>query len=130
MWWIATTGFFTKEPLTIGHTIQAEKELIVYDQKIWYFNYKSTKNDTQGNPIPGWQDIDKTRDLYNCIKSQKPQSPYLKNSSIEFTETLGLIKEENQNISAKEKKKELERIHQNIDSHLRMRCNYIIQLKT
>jgi ATP-dependent DNA helicase RecG len=78
------------------NTIQAEKELIVYDQKIWYFNYKSTKNDTQGNPIPGWQDIDKTRDLYNCIKSQKPQSPYLKNSSIEFTETLGLIKEENQ----------------------------------
>jgi ATP-dependent DNA helicase RecG len=57
------------------NTIQAEKELIVYDQKIWYFNYKSTKNDTQGNPIPGWQDIDKTRDLYNCIKSQKPQSP-------------------------------------------------------
>ena len=34
--------------------------------------------------------------MYNCIKSQKPQSPYLKNSSIEFTETLGLIKEENQ----------------------------------
>jgi len=80
------------------NTIQAEKELIVYDQRTWNFDYKSTQSDSQGNLIPGWQDIDKTRDLYNRIKTQKPQSPYLKNTSIEFTETLGLIKEEKQKI--------------------------------
>ncbi len=79
-------------------TIQAEKELIVYDQKTWHFDFKSTQNDAQGNPIPGWQDIVKTRELYNRIKTQKPQSPYLKNTSNEFTETLGLIKEENQKV--------------------------------
>src|SRR5690606_29835479 len=47
----------------------------------------------QGTPVPGWQDIEKTRDLYNRIKSKSPSSPYLKNSSIEFAETFGLVKE-------------------------------------
>lgn len=77
-------------------TIQAEKGLIVYDAKVWKIDYKSTANDNQGNPIPGWQDIDRTRDLYQRIKQIKPQSPYLKNSADEFTETLGLVKEEDQ----------------------------------
>lgn len=77
-------------------TIQAEKGLIVYDAKVWKIDYKSTVNDNQGNPIPGWQDIDRTRDLYQRIKQIKPQSPYLKNSADEFTETLGLVKEEDQ----------------------------------
>jgi predicted HTH transcriptional regulator len=77
-------------------TIQAEKGLIVYDAKVWKLYYKSTVNDNQGNPIPGWQDIDRTRDLYQRIKQIKPQSPYLKNSADEFTETLGLVKEEDQ----------------------------------
>ena len=76
-------------------TVQSEKGLIVYDQKTWYFNYSSGGADIQGNPIPGWQDIDKTRDLYSRIKLHKPQSPYLKNTTVEFTETLGLVKEEN-----------------------------------
>lgn len=77
-------------------TIQAEKGLIVYDAKLWKLDYKSTVIDNQGNPIPGWQDIVRTRDLYQRIKQVKPQSPYLKNSADEFTETLGLVKEENQ----------------------------------
>ncbi len=76
-------------------TIQAEKGLIVYDQKTWDLPLSSKETDKQGNPIPGWQDIEKTRDLFLRIQREKPQSPYLKNNSPEFTETLGLIKEEN-----------------------------------
>jgi predicted HTH transcriptional regulator len=78
-------------------TVQAEKGLIIYDQKTWNLPLKSKENDKQGNPIPGWQDIGKTRDLFLRIQSEKPKSPYLKNNSPEFTETLGLIKEDNGN---------------------------------
>lgn len=76
-------------------TVQAEKGLIVFDQKTWDLPLDGRGNDKQGNPIPGWQDIEKTRDLFLRIQREKPQSPYLKNNSPEFTETLGLIKEEN-----------------------------------
>ncbi|MCB0647760.1 MAG: putative DNA binding domain-containing protein [Saprospiraceae bacterium] len=76
-------------------TIQAEKGLIIYDQKTWDLPLSSKETDKQGNPIPGWQDIEKTRDLFLRIQREKPQSPYLKNNSPEFTETLGLIKEDN-----------------------------------
>lgn len=77
-------------------TIQAEKGLIVYDQKTWDLPFSSKEKDKQGNPIPGWQDIEKTRELFLRIQKEKPQSPYLKNNSPEFAETLGLIKEENE----------------------------------
>jgi len=76
-------------------TIQSEKNLIIYDQKIWKLKISSTEKDQQGVPVPGWQSIEKTRDLYHQIKLEKPQSPYLKSSQLEFTETLGLVKEEN-----------------------------------
>lgn len=76
-------------------TVQAEKGLIVFDQKTWDLPLSSKTTDKQGNPIPGWQDIEKTRDLFARIQREKPQSPYLKNNSPEFTETLGLIREEN-----------------------------------
>ena len=76
-------------------TVQAEKGLIVYDQKIWDLPFESKEKDKQGNLVPGWQDIEKTRDLFLRIQREKPQSPYLKNNSPEFTETLGLIKEVN-----------------------------------
>lgn len=76
-------------------TIQSEKGLIVYDQKTWNLLFQSIENDKNGNPIPGWQDINRTRLLYNKIQKEKPKSPYLKNTSNEFTETLGLVKEEN-----------------------------------
>ena len=82
------------EPYEIA-TIQSEKGLIVYDQKTWDFPFQSIEQDKQGNPIPGWQDLSRTRLLYNRIQSEKPKSPYLKNTSHEFTETLGLVKEEN-----------------------------------
>ena len=82
------------EPYEIA-TIQSEKGLIVYDQKTWDYPFQSIEQDKQGNPIPGWQDLSRTRLLYNRIQSEKPKSPYLKNTSNEFTETLGLVKEEN-----------------------------------
>lgn len=76
-------------------TVQSEKGLIVYDQKTWDLCFESKQTDKYGNPVPGWQDIDKTRDLFQRIQKEKSQSPYLKNNSSEFAETLGLIKEEN-----------------------------------
>lgn len=82
------------EPYEIA-TIQSEKGLIVYDQKTWDLPLNSIEQDKQGNPIPGWQDIKRTRLLYNKIQREKPNSPYLKKTSNEFTETLGLVKEEN-----------------------------------
>lgn len=82
------------EPHEIA-TIQAEKGLIVYDQKTWDLPLESTATDKQGNSVPGWQDLNRLRDLYNRILTEKPQSPYLKSSSAEFAETMGLIKEEN-----------------------------------
>jgi predicted HTH transcriptional regulator len=75
-------------------TIQSEKGLIVYDQRTWRINYKSEGLDKQGVPFPGWQDIAKTRSLWNRISREKPSSPYLKSTTLEFTETLGLVKEE------------------------------------
>lgn len=83
------------EPHEIS-TILAEKELLVFDQKTWNLNLSSVQSDTQGNPVPGWQNIEKTRGLYNRIKNNKPASPHLKNTSAEFAETFGLIKEENE----------------------------------
>lgn len=80
------------EPHEIN-TILSEKELLIFDQKVWDLGIKSVQEDAQGTPVPGWQDIEKTRDLYNRIKSKSPSSPYLKNSSIEFAETFGLVKE-------------------------------------
>lgn len=80
------------EPHEIA-TIQSEKGLIVYDQKTWNFSFESYETDKQGNQIPGWQDIQRTRTLYNFIQKVKPQSHLLKTTSFEFTETLGLVKE-------------------------------------
>lgn len=81
------------EPHEIA-TIQAEKGLIVYDQKTWDLPFASIQTDKQGVPVPGWQDLNRTRDLFIRIQREKPQSPYLKNNSPEFVETLGLVKED------------------------------------
>ncbi len=81
------------EPHEIA-TIQAEKGLIVYDQKTWDLPFTSKSTDKLGNPVPGWQDLDHTRELFGRIQKEKPQSPYLKNNPVEFTETLGLVKED------------------------------------
>jgi predicted HTH transcriptional regulator len=87
-------GNRTIEPHEIA-TVQAEKGLIVFDRKTWKLNLTSSETDKYGNSIPGWQDLEKTRTLFQRIQSEKPQSPYLKNNPLEFTETLGLIREEN-----------------------------------
>lgn len=79
-------------------TILADKKQIIYDQKIWKLDLLPAETDRQGEPIPGWQDISKTRALYGRINSAKPNSPYLKQSLFEFTETLGLVKEESKEI--------------------------------
>jgi predicted HTH transcriptional regulator len=76
-------------------TIQSEKGIIVYDRKIWRLNFAVTETDKYGNPVPGWQDLTRTRTLFQRIQKEKPQSPYLKSDFSEFTETLGLIREEN-----------------------------------
>ena len=76
-------------------TIQAEKGLIVFDRKTWNLNFSTTETDKNGFPIPGWQDLTRTRTLFQLILKEKPQSPYLKNDASEFSETLGLIREEN-----------------------------------
>ena len=81
------------EPHEIA-TIQAEKGLIVYDQKTWDLPFVSKATDKLGNPVPGWQDLNHTRELFGRIQKEKPQSPYLKNNPVEFTETLGLVKED------------------------------------
>ncbi|MCB9264782.1 MAG: putative DNA binding domain-containing protein [Lewinellaceae bacterium] len=79
-------------------TVLAEKKQIIYDQKTWRLDLLPSGSDKQGEPIPGWQNIEKTRALYGKISKANPNSPYLKKSLLEFTETLGLVKEENQEI--------------------------------
>lgn len=81
------------EPHEIA-TVQSEKELIVFDQKILKLHFESTETDKNNNAIPGWQDIEKTRNLFSRIQKEKPESPFLKTTTEEFSETLGLIKEE------------------------------------
>jgi ATP-dependent DNA helicase RecG len=73
--------------------VQAEKNLIVYDRKTWKIPLQSKQIDKQGNTVPAWQNIDKLRILYNLIKNRNSNSPYLKNSQTEFSETLGLVNE-------------------------------------
>jgi len=78
------------------NTISAEKGMIVYDSKTWDLQLKSIEKDIHGNPVPGWQDIDRARDLFQRLKNNKPNSPFLKGSIDEFNETLGLTKEKNE----------------------------------
>jgi ATP-dependent DNA helicase RecG len=79
-------------------TALSQKKQVIYDQKTWNINLLQTQKDRQGEAIPGWQDIVKTRALYARITQANPNSPYLKGSLTEFTETLGLIKEEEQEL--------------------------------
>lgn len=83
------------EPHEIA-TILAEKGILVYDQKTWDIHVLETQLDKYGNAVPGWQYIDKMRELFNLIRTVNPQNPLLKNSALEFSEALGLIKEENE----------------------------------
>ncbi len=61
-------------------TIMSEKNLIIYDQKIWN--------------ISTWQDTDRTQNLFNKIKTARADSPLLKDTTEEFNDTLNFDKEE------------------------------------
>lgn len=82
------------EPHEIA-TILAEKGILVFDQKTWDIQLVEKEVDKLGNPVPGWQNINKTRELFELIRSVNPYNPLLKNSSTEFCEALGLTKEDN-----------------------------------
>ena len=76
-------------------TIMSEKGLVAYDDKVWNISLSSVEKDTQNQPVPGWQSLSLTRSLYIRIEAENPRSAYLKNTSAEFIETLGLFREEN-----------------------------------
>ena len=76
-------------------TIMSEKGLLAYDGKTWNLPLASAENDRQGQPVPGWQSLALTRALWLRIEAEKPGSAYLKNTTAEFIETLGLVREEN-----------------------------------
>ena len=61
-------------------TIMSEKSLIVYDQKSW--------------KIKDWQDEDRTKRIYNKIKTARADSPLLKETREEFNDILNFEKEE------------------------------------
>lgn len=61
-------------------TIMSEKSLIVYDQKSW--------------KIKDWQDEDRTKRIYNKIKTARADSPLLKETRKEFNDILNFEKEE------------------------------------
>jgi len=61
-------------------TIRLEKNLLIYDQKLWNLAYD-------------WEDIDKVRSLYKKIYNNNPNSGFLKKDKEEFKEVLGLTKE-------------------------------------
>ncbi len=75
-------------------TIMSEKGLVAFDAKTWTFSFSSTEKEREGTPVPGWQSLARTRALYTRIQAEKPQSPYLKSTSTEFIETLGLVRDD------------------------------------
>ena len=74
-------------------TIMSEKNMIVYDQKIWDIEFASKERDSFGNPLPGWQDKERIEKLFKMIGTVRPDSPFLKQSAQETLSSLGLQKE-------------------------------------
>ena len=74
-------------------TIMFEKNMIVYDQKIWNVEFASKERDSFGNLLPGWQDKERTDRLFKMIGAVRPDSPFLKQSVQEAFSSLGLQKE-------------------------------------
>ncbi len=60
-------------------TIMSEKSLIIYDQKTWN--------------VSGWQDEQRTQNVFNKIKTARADSPLLKENTDEFNDTLNFTKE-------------------------------------
>ncbi len=74
-------------------TVQSQKNLIMFDRKLWKLPIESKEKDKHGNIVPAWQNIEKLRNLFALIKQKKPDSQYLKSSQHEFAETLGIVVE-------------------------------------
>ena len=68
------------EPHEIA-TIQAEKGLIVYDQKTW-------------NISGEWLDEDRLQTLRGLIETKNSESPYLDKTNADLLDSLGMVKEE------------------------------------
>ena len=75
-------------------TIMSEKNLIVFDQKVWNIRFLSREQDNLGNPLPGWQSRDRIEKLLKMIGSVRPDSPYLRKPVQDALSSLGLQKEE------------------------------------
>lgn len=76
-------------------TIMAEKNLIVYDQKVWKTTLPSLETDDHDNPLPGWQDRAR---IDRLMKMLPQESPYLRQPIQEAFESMGLSKEEGSEI--------------------------------
>ena len=74
-------------------TIMSEKNMIVYDQKIWDVRFSSKETDDFANPLPGWQDKGRIETLLKKIGAVRPDSPYLKKPLQDALSSLGLQKE-------------------------------------
>ncbi len=74
-------------------TIMSEKNLIIYDQKVWTVTLSPKEHDSFGNPISGWQDNGRIERLLKMIGSVRPDSPFLKQPVQESLSSLGLQKE-------------------------------------
>ena len=74
-------------------TIMSEKNMIVYDQKVWNVELVSRENDSFGNPLPGWQDKVRIDKLLRMIGAVRPDSPFLSQSIQKALSSLGLQKE-------------------------------------
>lgn len=66
-------------------TIQAEKSLIIFDQKIWKLNYE-------------WKNRFKIDHLWNKISENNPGNGFLKKDPDEFLEVLGMTRESDEMI--------------------------------
>lgn len=74
-------------------TIMSEKNMIVYDQKIWNVTLPSKGHETCEPTFPLWQDKERIEKLLKMIGSVRPDSPFLKQPVQETLTSLGLQKE-------------------------------------
>ena len=74
-------------------TIMSEKNMIVYDQKIWNVTLPSKGHEAFETSSPLWQDKDRIEKLLKMIGTVRPDSPFLKQPIQETLTSLGLQKE-------------------------------------
>lgn len=74
-------------------TIMSEKNLIVYDQKVWNLSLPTRGRETVETSFPLWQDKERIERLLKMIGSVRPDSPFLKQPVQETLSSLGLQKD-------------------------------------